>query len=103
MPMDIIKPLSPMILLIAYKNGMIKILNDTKEQHIPFFPYFISGTNINHARRLELIGYSDQVNIPDIAMSQIEHTITTSNNNTENDIVKIFWKDAIFFLADFSA
>lgn len=92
-----------MILLITYRNGMIIILNDTKEQRIPLFPYFTSGTNTSHAKRHELIGYSDQVNVPDIAISQMEHTIIPSNSNTENEIVKTFWKDTIFRLADFSA
>ena len=58
-----------MILLITYRNGMIIILNDTKEQRIPLFPYFTSGTNTSHAKRLELIGYSDQVNVPDKLVS----------------------------------
>ena len=101
--MGIMKTLSPMILLITYKNGMIKMLNAIKEQSIPLLPYFMNGTNTNHAKRLELIGYSDQVNVPAIATSQMEHTITPVNKNIENDIVKIFWKDTIFRLTDFSA
>lgn len=67
------KPLSPMILLIIYKNGIIKMLNTIKEQGIPLLPYFMNGMNTSHAKRLELIGYSDQVNVPDIATSQMEH------------------------------
>ena len=97
------RPLFSMILLITYRNGIIKILNDMREQRMPFPPHFISGTNTSHAKRLALIGYSDQVNVPDIATSQMEHTIMPSSNSTENDIVKAFWNDTIFRLADLSA
>lgn len=79
------------------------MLNTIKEQGIPLLPYFMNGMNTSHAKRLELIGYSDQVNVPDIATSQMEHTITPISKNIENDIVKTFWKDTIFRLADFSA
>ena len=52
---------------------------------------------------MELIGYSDQVNVPDIAISQIEQTMIPIKSNIENDIDNTFWKDTIFRLADFSA
>ena len=59
--------------------------------------------NTNHTKSIELIGYSDQVNVPDIAISQIEQTMIPIKSNIENDIDNTFWKDTIFRLADFSA
>lgn len=65
------------------------MLNAIKEQGIPLLPYFMNGTNTSHAKRPELTGYSDQVNVPDIATSQMEHTITPVNRNIENDIKRV--------------
>ncbi len=39
---------------------------------------------------MELIGKSDQVKVPDMAISQIEHIIMLSNNTKEKDSVNIF-------------
>ena len=39
---------------------------------------------------MELIGKSDQVNVPDRAISQIQHMIILSSNIKEKDNVKIF-------------
>ncbi len=66
-------------------------------------PYFTNGINTNHTKIIAVIGYSDQENVPDIAISQIEQTMMPSNSNTENDTANIFWNDTIFDFAVFSA
>lgn len=66
------------------------MLSIIKEPGIPLFPDLIIGMNINHAKIIELIGYSDQVNFPDIVISQIVHTIIANNNKIERVIARTF-------------
>lgn len=90
-------------MLITYRNGTIKTLKITKDPSIPLVPYFTRGTNTDHTKIMAAIGYSDQENVPDIAISQIEQTMMPSNSKTENDTANIFWRDTISDFADFSA
>ena len=92
-----------MILSITYKNGMIKILSAIKEPSNPFLPHFTNGIITTQANNMELIGYNDQVNFPDIAMSQIKHTTMPTSNNNEKAIAKIFRKEVALLFAAFSA
>lgn len=91
-------------MLITYKNGMIKILKMTKEPSVPLLPYFTNGTNTNHTKIIAEIGYSDQENIPEIAISQIEQTMMPSSSNIENNTADIFWNDVLIsFIKLFSS
>jgi len=77
----ILIPIGKIMLLVfmrlfkTYKKGIIKTLNAAIEQSVPFLLNFITGKNIIHANTEELIGKSDHVNVPEIAISQIAHTI----------------------------
>lgn len=52
---------------------------------------------------IALIGYKDQVNPLDIAISQIEQTIMPRSNTTEKDIAIMFCIETIFLFTVFSA
>lgn len=45
-----------------------------REPRIPLLPYFSMGIKTNHANRIELMGYSDQLNLLEMAISHIAHT-----------------------------
>ena len=78
------------------QNGMIKMLKITKEPSVPLPPYFTSGINTDHANRVAAIGYSDQENVPEIAISQIEQTMMPSNSDPENNKADTFRNDILF-------
>lgn len=69
---------------------MVKILSEIKDQSIPLLPHLITGTTISQANRIELTGYSDQVNVPDMAKSQITHTVIPKKRNAEKIMADIF-------------
>ena len=73
-------------LLNSNKKGITKTLNDSKLTMIPLFPSMILGKDITHAKTMELTGISDHVNLPDIAILQIRHTIIPIKSVTENRI-----------------
>lgn len=56
------------------------MLSIIREPRSPPFPDLIIGMNINHVKIIELIGYSDQVNLPATVISQIVHTIIANNH-----------------------
>ena len=66
------------------------MLSIIREPRSPPFPDLIIGMNINHVKIIELIGYSDQVNLPATVISQIVHTIIANNNKIEKIIARIF-------------
>ena len=103
MPIGMMRLFPPTSLLSTARNGRIKILMAIREPGMPFIPYLMIGTHTSHAKRMELTGYQDHVNAPDIATSQMTHTNMPSNNMAEKEIVKIYRKEAMFFFEDFSA
>ena len=63
-----------MRILIIYKKGIIKMLSESIPPPIPLFPNSIIGKEIIHANIIELNAISDQVKVPAIAKSQMQHT-----------------------------
>ena len=84
--------------LNMYKYGMTKILIDIKLPRIPFFPKIIIGNDTTQVNIIELIGIRDHVKLPDIAISQIAHTINHIKRVAEK-ITEII----IFFFMLFSS
>ena len=82
------------IILNKYRYGTVKILNDIKLNLIPFLPKIILGNVISHAITDELTGIGDHVSVPDIAKSQIRHTIIPVKSTAEKTADMI-----IFFLS----
>ena len=78
-------------------------LNEIKDSTIPFLPNLIIGINISQVKMIALIGYKDQVNPLDIAISQIEQTIMPRSNTTEKDIAIMFCIETIFLFTVFSS
>ena len=68
---------------------MIKTLNDMKLTTIPLFPNRILGKDTAHAKAMELTGISDHVKLPDIAISQMRHTMIPIKSVTENKTQRI--------------
>ena len=78
------------------KNGTIRTLKIIKEALIPFMPYLIAGVNVNPAKTQALIGMSDHVNVPEIAISTIKHVIMLRRINPKKITALIFCEYLIF-------
>ena len=62
-------------ILNIYINGTIVILIAIIATNIPFFPNKITGKDAIHVTNIELSTISDHVNVPEMAISHIQHTI----------------------------
>lgn len=95
---DIIAPIEKTAFIFIkslnmYKYGIIKILIDINPPRNPFLPNIITGNDTTQANIIELIGIRDHVKLPDIAISQMAHTINPINSVVEKMIeiwVKFF-------------
>lgn len=79
--------------LNIYKYGKINILSEVKLQIIPFFPVAIIGININHEKTTDKRAISDHVNLPSIAISQIQGITAPIKKTAENinDKIRFFF------------
>lgn len=84
--------------LNMYKYGIVKILIAIKPPRNPFLPNIITGNDTIQANIIELIGIIDQVNLPDVAISQMAHTM-----NPINSVVEKMIEITTFFLMLFSS
>ena len=74
------------------------MLNTIKLLLIPFLASFIIGIETSQANIIELVVISDQVNLREIAKSQIIHTNIAINNNKENKMEITVFLIVSFFL-----
>lgn len=61
-------------ILNTYIKGTMRILIAIIATNTPFFPNNITGKEAIHATKTELSTISDYVNVPEIAISHIQHT-----------------------------
>lgn len=96
-PIGKIKSLTLIRFSSTYRKGTINTLIAIMVASTPFPPNLITGKNTSQAKIIELIGKSDHVKAPEIAISQIEQAIMPINRSKENTIAQISCKDFNLF------